>query len=98
MRKFLHQKFWSHGTPLGSLGPLSQQDIILGFDIGMLLDPWPKKKGAPVTPGVSPGTKIFLISSSNELILWVLWIGYAKIGKNQEKLLIFGHFHHFLLL
>ena len=23
MRKFLSQKFWSHGTPLGSLGPLS---------------------------------------------------------------------------
>ena len=30
MRKFLHQKFWSHGTPLGSLGALSQQDTILG--------------------------------------------------------------------
>ena len=25
MRKFLDQKFWSHGTPLGSLGPLSFQ-------------------------------------------------------------------------
>ena len=30
MRKILDQKFWSHGTPLGSLGPLSQQDTILG--------------------------------------------------------------------
>ena len=30
MRKFLDQNFWSHGTPLGSLGPLSQQDTILG--------------------------------------------------------------------
>ena len=29
-RKILNQKFWSHGTPLGSLGPLSQQDTILG--------------------------------------------------------------------
>ena len=27
-------------------------------------------------------SKNFLISSSNELILWVLWIGYAK---NAEK-------------
>ena len=25
MRKILDQKFWSHGTPLGSLGPLSFQ-------------------------------------------------------------------------
>ena len=31
-------------------------------------------------------SKIFLISSSNDLILWVLWIGYAKNAKNQEKL------------
>ena len=29
MRKFLRQKFWSHGTPLGSLGPLSQGDVHL---------------------------------------------------------------------
>ena len=26
MRKTLNPRFWSHGTPLGSLGPLSQQD------------------------------------------------------------------------
>ena len=32
MRKFLDQNFWSHGTPLGSLGPLSQEALILGFD------------------------------------------------------------------
>ena len=25
-RKILNQKFWSHGTPLGSMGPGSQQD------------------------------------------------------------------------
>ena len=25
MRKILNNKFWSHGTPLGSLGPLSQK-------------------------------------------------------------------------
>ena len=31
MRKFLSQKFWSHGTPLGSLGPLSQGDVHLWF-------------------------------------------------------------------
>ena len=29
MRKFLRQKFWSHGTPLGYLGPVSQEDGIL---------------------------------------------------------------------
>ena len=27
MRKFLRPKFWSHGTPLGSLGPLSFEDL-----------------------------------------------------------------------
>ena len=27
MRKFLSGKFWSHGTPLGSLGPLSFEDL-----------------------------------------------------------------------
>ena len=32
MRKILDQNFWSHGTPLGSLGPLSREDPILGFD------------------------------------------------------------------
>ena len=31
MRKFLSKKFWSHGTFLGLLGPLSQGDVILGF-------------------------------------------------------------------
>ena len=31
VRKFLSQKFWSLGTSLGSLGPLSQGDVILGF-------------------------------------------------------------------
>ena len=40
----------------------------------------------------------FLISSSNDLILWALWIGYAKNAKNQEKLLIFGHFQLYPLL
>ena len=30
MRKILGRKFWSLGTPLGSLGPLSQGDVILG--------------------------------------------------------------------
>ena len=38
------------------------------------------------------GLEKFLISSSNELILWVLWIGYAKNDKNQEKLLILAWF------
>ena len=31
MRKFLSKKYWSLGTSLGSLGPLSQGDVILGF-------------------------------------------------------------------
>ena len=40
MRKFLDQKFWSHGTPLGSLGPLSQQDTILGAGQLQILVIW----------------------------------------------------------
>ena len=30
MRKIFDQKFWSHGTPLGSLRPLSWEAVILG--------------------------------------------------------------------
>ena len=40
MRKKLDQKFWSHGTPLGSLGPPSQQDTILGADQLQILVIW----------------------------------------------------------
>ena len=40
MRKFLDQKFWSHGTPLGSLGPLTQQDTILGAGQLQILVIW----------------------------------------------------------
>ena len=40
MRKFLDQKFWSHGTDLGSLGPLSQQDTILGAGQLQILVIW----------------------------------------------------------
>ena len=40
MRKILDQKFWSHGTPLGSLGPLSQQDTILGAGQLQILVTW----------------------------------------------------------
>ena len=40
MRKILDQKFWSHGTPLGSLGPLSQQDTILGAGQLQILVMW----------------------------------------------------------
>ena len=31
MRKFLRPKFWSLGTSLGYLGPVSQWDVPLGF-------------------------------------------------------------------
>ena len=40
MRKFLDQNFWSHGTPLGSLVPLSQQDTILGAGQLQILVIW----------------------------------------------------------
>ena len=40
MRKFLDQNFWSHGTPLGSLGALSQQDTILGAGQLQILVIW----------------------------------------------------------
>ena len=40
MRKFLSQKFWSHGTSLGSLGPLSQGDVYPGFSRPKFLVIW----------------------------------------------------------
>ena len=40
MRKILDQNFWSHGTPLGSLGALSQQDTILGAGQLQILVIW----------------------------------------------------------
>ena len=40
MRKKFDQKFLSHGTPLGSLGPLSQQDTILGAGQLQILVMW----------------------------------------------------------
>ena len=40
MRKFLSQKFWSHGTSLGSLGPLSQGDVHPGFSRPQFLVIW----------------------------------------------------------
>ena len=50
MRKFLDQKFWSHGTPLGSLGPLTQQDTILGAGQLQILVIW-----SPYEPTVVVG-------------------------------------------
>ena len=40
MRKILSQKFWSHGTSLGSLGPLSQGDVHPGFSRPQFLVIW----------------------------------------------------------
>ena len=43
MRKFLRPKFWSHGTHLGSLGPLSWKEGPLGFpqtQFWVILDPY----------------------------------------------------------
>ena len=43
MRKFLRPKFWSHGTHLGSLGPLSWKEGPLGFpqtQFRVILDPY----------------------------------------------------------
>ena len=40
MRKFSSQKFWSHGTSLGSLGPLSQGDVHPGFSQPQFLVIW----------------------------------------------------------
>ena len=39
-RKILSQKFWSHGTPKGALGPLSREDVILGFVSHQILVIW----------------------------------------------------------
>ena len=36
----MSQKFWSHGTPKGALGPLSREDVILGFVSHQILVIW----------------------------------------------------------
>ena len=40
MRKFLDGKFWSHGTPLGSMGPLSQKALDKIFSNYQILVIW----------------------------------------------------------
>ena len=40
MRKILTKFFWSHGTPLGYLGPGSQQDVGLGACQMWFRVPW----------------------------------------------------------
>ena len=40
MRKVLDPNYWSHGTPLGSFGALSQQDTILGAGQLQILVMW----------------------------------------------------------
>ena len=50
MRKTLDRKFWSLGTPLGSLGPLSQEAPILGFDQHQILVIWGPYDPPEVTP------------------------------------------------
>ena len=74
MRKNLHKKFWSHGTPLGSLGPLSQQDTILGAGQLQILVIWGPYRPPivvafetqaenPKTAGVQCGLLIFCSKS-----------------------------------
>ena len=50
MRKFLNQNFWSHGTPIGSLGPLYQKALILGFDQHQIPVIWGPYDPSEVTP------------------------------------------------
>ena len=40
VRNFLRPNFWSHGTPLGSLGPLSFEALGPGFDQCQILLIW----------------------------------------------------------
>ena len=40
MRKFLSPKFWSHGTPLGYLGPGSRKDVTPEFFRNHFLVKW----------------------------------------------------------
>ena len=48
--KFLDQKFWSHGTPLGSLGPLSREVAILGAVRLQILVIWGPYEPPEVVP------------------------------------------------
>ena len=60
MTKFLRPKIWSHGTPLGYLGPLSQEALILGAVQLQILVIWgpyePTVVVAPETHAENPKT------------------------------------------
>ena len=40
MRKIVSEKFWSQGTSLGSMGPLTKRDVRLGFHQLQILVIW----------------------------------------------------------
>ena len=64
MRKILSQKFWSHGTSLGSLGPLSQGDVHLGFSRPQFLVIW--------GPYNYPGIVACLVQAENPKLTYSL--------------------------
>ena len=52
MRKKLRPKFWSHGTNLGSLGPLSRKAFLKIFSNVVFPGPWGPNKAAMIS--ISP--------------------------------------------
>ena len=69
MRKFLSQKFWSHGTSLGSLGPLSQGDVHPGFSRPQFLVIW--------GPYNYPGIVACLVQAENPKLTYSLVWGLS---------------------
>ena len=96
MRKFLDQKFWSHGTPLGSLGPLTQQDTILGAGQLQILVIWgpcePIIVVAPETHAENPKTAGLQceiaqlpLSKQNYLVFYVLKMYHFSFCLQHKK-------------
>ena len=79
MRKFLSQIFWSHGTSLGSLGPLSQGDVHPGFFQPQFLVIW--------GPYNNPGTVACLEKAEN------LKLTYSLVWCVRPCCFIFGWLH-----
>ena len=97
MRKILSKKFWSHGTPLGYMGPLFQRDVRLGAWNLQIPFIWgPVDPPGLVAPQVNAKTLKSLGSwCENLMAFWLFYtanfwneLTYIDIGVNSDFLVM----------
>ena len=81
MRKFLSQKFWSHGTLLGSMGPGSQQDADERFSKSQILVKWGPYNCSVIVACREQAKKPNLASS----LVWADVMGLFLFARRQIK-------------